>query len=72
MHGNNEIGNLTDLERVGSICKEHNAIFHSDTVQTIGHFVHNLSKINIQSIVGSAHKFHGPKGVGFLYISNLF
>jgi len=70
MHGNNEIGNLTDLERVGSICKEHNAIFHSDTIQTIGHFVHNLSKINIQSIAGSAHKFHGPKGVGFLYISN--
>jgi len=70
MHGNNEIGNLTDIERVGDLCKKTNSIFHSDTVQTIGHFNHNLSNNNIQSIVGSAHKLHGPKGIGFLYINS--
>ena len=70
MHGNNEIGNLTDIERVGDLCKKTKSIFHSDTVQTIGHFNHNLSNNNIQSIVGSAHKFHGPKGIGFLYINS--
>ena len=70
MHGNNEIGNLTDIERVGDLCKKTKSIFHSDTVQTIGHFNHNLSNNNIQSIVGSAHKLHGPKGIGFLYINS--
>lgn len=70
MHANNEIGNITDIEKVGIICGEHNAIFHSDTVQTMGHYEHHLQKINIQSIVGAAHKFHGPKGVGFIYINN--
>ncbi len=70
MHGNNEIGNLTDIERIGDLCKKTKSIFHSDTVQTIGHFNHNLSNNNIQSIVGSAHKFHGPKGIGFLYINS--
>ena len=70
MHGNNEIGNLTDIERVGDLCNKTKSIFHSDTVQTIGHFNHNLSNNNIQSIVGSAHKFHGPKGIGFLYINS--
>lgn len=69
MHGNNEIGNLTDLDRVGELCKAHNAFFHSDTVQTLGHIDLDLSKINIQSIAGSAHKFHGPKGVGLMYIN---
>lgn len=69
MHGNNEIGNLIDLERVGELCKEHNAFFHSDTVQTLGHIDIDLSKIYIQSIAGSAHKFHGPKGVGIMYIN---
>jgi cysteine desulfurase len=69
MHGNNEIGNLNDLERVGELCKEHKAFFHSDTVQTLGHIDLDLSKINIQSIAGSAHKFHGPKGVGLMYIN---
>lgn len=69
MHGNNELGNLTDLERVGELCKAHNTFFHSDTVQTLGHIDLDLSKINIQSIAGSAHKFHGPKGVGLMYIN---
>ena len=69
MHGNNEIGNLTDLERVCELCKTYNAFFHSDTVQTLGHIDIDLSKINIQSIAGSAHKFHGPKGVGLMYIN---
>ena len=69
MHGNNEIGNLTDLEKVGEICKEHHAFFHSDTVQTLGHLDLDLSKLNIHSIAGSAHKFHGPKGVGLMYIN---
>ena len=69
MHGNNEIGNLTDLERVGELCLENHAFFHSDTVQTLGHIDLDLSKINVQSIAGSAHKFHGPKGVGLMYIN---
>ena len=69
MHGNNEIGNLLDLPKVSEICKKYNAIFHSDTVQTMGHYKHNLQELNIDFIVGAAHKFHGPKGVGFLYIN---
>ena len=69
MHINNEIGVITDIEAVGSICRKHNAIFHSDTVQSIGRYKFNLSKSNIDFIVGSAHKFHGPKGVGFLYVN---
>lgn len=69
MHANNELGNLTDIKRVSEICHEHQAIFHSDTVQTMGHYPHNLSEIKIDFITGAAHKFHGPKGVGFLYIN---
>ena len=68
MHANNEIGNVYDIEKIGNICKEHNAIFHSDTVQTMGHFEFNLAKMNIHFVVGSAHKFHGPKGIGFIYV----
>jgi cysteine desulfurase len=67
MHANNEIGNLNDVEEIGRICKAHNAIFHSDTVQTMCHYKHNLQTLGANFIVGSAHKFHGPKGVGFLY-----
>ncbi|MCJ8164759.1 cysteine desulfurase [Pontibacter sp. E15-1] len=67
MHANNEIGNLNDVEGIGRICKTHNAIFHSDTVQTMGHYKHDLQTLGANFIVGSAHKFHGPKGVGFLY-----
>ncbi|KQS33108.1 cysteine desulfurase family protein [Dyadobacter sp. Leaf189] len=68
MHGNNEIGNLLDLEATGDICEKYNAVFHSDTVQTMGHFPHDLQKLKANFIVGAAHKFNGPKGVGFLYV----
>ncbi|KAA5544003.1 cysteine desulfurase family protein [Adhaeribacter rhizoryzae] len=67
MHGNNEIGNINDIQVIGEICKKYGAIFHSDTVQTMGHYRHDLQKLPVHFIVGSAHKFHGPKGVGFIY-----
>ena len=70
MHGNNEIGNLNDLKTISKICEKYNTILHSDTVQTIGHYKINLNDINIHGVVGSAHKFHGPKGIGFLYLNN--
>ena len=69
MHANNEIGNMIDLHEVGTICQKYNAIFHSDTVQTVGHFPFNLKETPVHFITGSAHKFHGPKGVGLLYIN---
>lgn len=68
MHGNNEIGNLLDLEEVGRICASHKAYFHSDTVQTVGHYRHDLRTLQVSAINAAAHKFHGPKGVGFMYI----
>ena len=67
MHVNNEIGSILDIKRIGDICKKYNALFHSDTVQSIGRYKIDLSSFNIDFIVGSAHKFHGPKGIGFLY-----
>lgn len=70
MHGNNEIGNLNDIKTISKICEKYNTILHSDTVQTIGHYNINLNDINIHGVVGSAHKFHGPKGIGFLYLNN--
>ncbi len=70
MHGNNEIGNLNDIKKISRICEQYETIFHSDTVQTVGHYNLNLNDLNIHGIVGSAHKFHGPKGVGFLYLDN--
>jgi cysteine desulfurase len=69
MHANNEIGNITDIHAVGELCKEHNAIFHSDTVQTVGHFPFNLRDTPVHFITGSGHKFHGPKGCGLLYVN---
>ena len=69
MHANNEIGNLLPLKEVGEICKKHNAIFHSDTVQTIAHYRYDLQDVHAHFITGAAHKFHGPKGNGFLYIN---
>jgi len=69
MHANNELGNLSDLKKISEICQKYNAVFHSDTVQTMGHYTHNLSEIKIDFITGAGHKFHGPKGVGFLYIN---
>jgi len=68
MHGNNEIGNLNDIQRIGELCRANNAWFHSDTVQTVGHFDLKLGELPIDFATASAHKFHGPKGVGFLYI----
>lgn len=70
MHANNEIGNILDIKKVGELCKKYNAIFHSDTVQTVGHFPFDLKDIYVHFITGAAHKFHGPKGVGLLYINN--
>ena len=69
MHCNNEIGTLLDLERVAAICGEYKALFHTDTVQTIGHFPIDVSKTRINFLAGAGHKFHGPKGVGFIYIN---
>jgi len=69
MHANNEIGNILDIDAVGELCKLYNAIFHSDTVQTVGHYPFNLRNTPVHFITGAAHKFHGPKGVGLLYIN---
>jgi cysteine desulfurase len=71
MHGNNEIGNLLDLNAAGDLCEQYNAVFHSDTVQTVGHLRHDLKQLKTNFIVGAAHKFNGPKGVGFLYVNNI-
>lgn len=69
MHANNEIGNITDLHAVGNLCKLYSAIFHCDAVQTVGHFPFDLRSTPVHFISGSAHKFHGPKGAGLLYIN---
>lgn len=68
MHANNEIGNLLDIEKVGFLCEKYKAYFHSDTVQTVGHYRHDLSKLKVHGLAAAAHKFHGPKGIGFMYI----
>ncbi|GAB3920750.1 cysteine desulfurase family protein [Mucilaginibacter myungsuensis] len=67
MHANNEVGNLNDIGRIGNICEKYNALFHTDTVQTMGHYRHDLRKLKVHFLTASAHKFHGPKGIGFLY-----
>lgn len=69
MYANNEIGNITDLHRVSEICQAHNAYLHSDTVQSLGHLDLDLNELQIDAIVGSAHKFHGPKGIGLMYLN---
>jgi cysteine desulfurase len=68
MHANNEIGNLLDLGRVADSCREYKSFFHSDTVQSVGKYPLDLRDLYIQAAVASAHKFHGPKGTGFLYL----
>lgn len=68
MHVNNETGTILDLDRVSLICKQYNALFHSDTVQSIGKTEIDLQKTPIDFIVASAHKFHGPKGIGFAFV----
>lgn len=69
MHSNNELGTLLDLEKAAALCREHGAFFHTDTVQTIGFYPIDVQKTPIHFLTGSAHKFHGPKGVGFFYMS---
>jgi cysteine desulfurase len=69
MHANNEIGNILDIHAVGELCKLYGAIFHSDTVQTVGHFPFDLRNTPVHFITGAGHKFHGPKGSGLLYIN---
>lgn len=68
MHANNEIGNLLDIKRTGELCRQYQAYFHSDTVQTVGHYPHDLSTLNVHGMTAAAHKFHGPKGIGFMFI----
>ncbi len=68
LHANNEIGNILDMQSVGNLCNTHNAIFHCDTVQTVGHYPFDLKNTHVHFITGASHKFHGPKGVGILYI----
>lgn len=70
MHANNEIGTLLPIEAVGELCERYNALFHSDTVQTMGHYRMDLRAIKVHFVTCAAHKFHGPKGVGFLYINH--
>lgn len=70
MHANNEIGTLLPIKKVGELCEKYNALFHSDTVQTMGHFNIDLQNIKAHFVTCAAHKFHGPKGVGFLYINH--
>jgi len=67
MHGNNEIGNINDIRRISTLCQDAGTIYHSDTTQTVGHYAFDFSDVSPHFIVASAHKFHGPKGVGFLY-----
>jgi cysteine desulfurase len=70
MHANNELGNLLPIKEVGEICKQYDALFHSDTVQTMGHYAIDLKGLNVHFITCAPHKFHGPKGVGMLYINS--
>ena len=69
MHANNEIGNITDIEHVSALCHEFGAYFHSDTVQSMGHLPLDLQKTRLDAAAGSAHKFHGPKGIGIMYLN---
>jgi cysteine desulfurase len=69
MHANNEISTMIPLKEIGLICRKHGAYFHSDTVQTMGHYSFDLNELGIDFITCAAHKFHGPKGVGFLYVN---
>lgn len=70
MHANNELGTRIDLNAIGALCRKHGALFHSDTVQTMAHYRFDLQQLPIDFLSASAHKFHGPKGIGFLYMRN--
>ncbi len=69
MHANNEIATLIPIKKISEICRKYNALFHSDTVQTMGHYAFDLADLDIDFITCAAHKFHGPKGIGFLYVN---
>lgn len=69
MHANNEIGNILSLQGVSDLCNQYKAYFHSDTVQTMGHYRHDMKALKVHGMTAAAHKFHGPKGVGFMYIN---
>ncbi|MBL4862126.1 MAG: cysteine desulfurase [Crocinitomicaceae bacterium] len=69
MHANNEIATLLPIKEVSKLCRKHNALFHSDTVQTMAHYTFDLQDLDIDFITCAAHKFHGPKGIGFLYVN---
>lgn len=68
MHANNEIGNILDIERVGELADEYKAYFHSDTVQSVAHYRHDLRRLKVHGMTAAAHKFHGPKGAGFMFL----
>ena len=68
MHINNEIGTILDLERVSNLCKTHDALFHTDAVQGVGHYAIDLEQIAVDFLSAAAHKFHGPKGIGFSFV----
>ncbi len=70
MQANNELGTITDILAVGDLCEQYHAIYHCDTVQTIGHYPHDLRALKVHFLACSAHKLHGPKGVGFLYVNH--
>ncbi len=70
MHANNEIGTLLPMKRVGELCEKYKAVFHSDTTQTMAHYKMDLKSFHVDMVNGAAHKFHGPKGIGFLYLSS--
>jgi len=69
MHINNEIGNINKIELIGDMCRKYKCIFHSDGVQSLGYYKYNFKELNIDFLTGSAHKFHGPKGIGIIYIN---
>src|SRR5690606_19463912 len=69
MHANNEIGTLLPLKKVAQLCRQYQAYFHSDTVQTVGHYAFDVRDLDIDFMTCSAHKFHGPKGIGFLFVN---
>jgi cysteine desulfurase len=68
MHANNEIGNLLDAEKVGELCEKYKALFHTDAVQTLAHYPLNVRDLKVHFLSGAGHKFHGPKGVGILFV----
>jgi len=70
MHANNEIGTLSNMEQIGDLCEHYNAIYHADTVQAMGHYQHDLSRLKAHFVVCAAHKLHGPKGIGFLHVNH--